>query len=125
MYLYELMTGTLPFPSDELRALSVCVQLRVILEREVPPPSSRVPESKVASHVFRDLDAIVLSALAKDREGRSEYLGDGVYVSYDGFGIWMTAENGMEATDSIYLEPSVLRHLNEFYQLMTVPKPEA
>lgn len=52
--------------------------------------------------------------MAKDREGTQEYLGDGVYVVHDGFGIWMTAENGMEATDAIYLEPPVLKALDRF-----------
>ena len=23
------------------------------------------------------------------------YLGDGVYAAYDGFGVWLTAENGL------------------------------
>ena len=36
------------------------------------------------------------------------YLGDGVYVNCDGRGIWLTAENGIEATDRIFLEPEVL-----------------
>ena len=39
------------------------------------------------------------------------YLGDGVYAAHDGFGIWLTAENGIEATDAIYLEPEVLSAL--------------
>ena len=36
-----------------------------------------------------------------------EYLGDGAYVDFDGFSLILTAENGIEATDTIYLEPSV------------------
>jgi len=60
--------------------------------------------------------------MAKDRQGKAEYIGDGVYASFDGFGIWLTAENGMEATDAIYLEPAVLGHLNAFYQLIREPE---
>lgn len=42
------------------------------------------------------------------------YLGDGVYAAHDGFGIWLTAENGLSAADAIYLEPSVLAELMRF-----------
>ena len=45
---------------------------------------------------------------------KSEYLGDGVYASYDGFGIWLTAEDGVEATDAIYFEPQILKSLQRF-----------
>ena len=31
---------------------------------------------------------------AKDREGKKQYLGDGVYAVHDGYGIWLTAEDG-------------------------------
>ena len=43
-----------------------------------------------------------------------EYLGDGVYAAHDGFGLWLTAENGLTATDAIYLEPGVLTALVQF-----------
>ena len=42
------------------------------------------------------------------------YLGDGVYAAFDGLGVWLTAENGAEATDSIYLESEVLIELRRF-----------
>lgn len=32
------------------------------------------------------------------------YVGDGVYAKFDGNGIILTSENGMEITNSIYLE---------------------
>ena len=35
------------------------------------------------------------------------YLGDGCYVDFDGYSLWLTAENGIEATDRICLEPAV------------------
>jgi len=37
-----------------------------------------------------------------------DYMGDGVYATFDGFQIKLTAENGIEAHDTIYLEPFVL-----------------
>jgi hypothetical protein len=39
------------------------------------------------------------------------YLGDGAYVQWDGFGVVLTAENGIEATDRVVLEPEVLGEL--------------
>lgn len=42
------------------------------------------------------------------------YLGDGAYVEFDGFGFILTAENGIEATDTIVLEPEHIINLNEF-----------
>jgi hypothetical protein len=36
-----------------------------------------------------------------------QYLGDGVYVDFENGMFKLTAENGYEATDTIYLEPSV------------------
>jgi hypothetical protein len=45
------------------------------------------------------------------------YLGDGVYVDFDHGAIKLTAENGVEATATIYLEFEVfyalLKHLNK------------
>ena len=42
---------------------------------------------------------------AVDRPGATahRYLGDGVYVVFDGFGVWLTVEHGLSATDAIYL----------------------
>lgn len=46
-------------------------------------------------------------------EGKS-YIGDGVYVSTDGFSIILTTENGVCATNEIYLEPLVLKNLADY-----------
>jgi hypothetical protein len=35
------------------------------------------------------------------------YLGDGVYVQFDGYDIILTTENGIERTNTIILEPEV------------------
>jgi hypothetical protein len=42
------------------------------------------------------------------------YLGDGAYASFDGYQIKLTAENGITATDTIYLEPQVMASLVTF-----------
>ncbi len=51
--------------------------------------------------------------MAKDRpaEWPKQYLGDGVYAAHDGYGVWLTAEDGWRATDGIYIEPPVLSSL--------------
>ena len=42
------------------------------------------------------------------------YLGDGVYVIYDGFGIWLHANHHEYPTDRVYLEPEMLPRLMDF-----------
>ena len=55
-----------------------------------------------------------IRAVDRTEATRRRYLGDGVYVAHDGFGVWLTAENGLAATDAIYLEPEVFRALVRF-----------
>jgi hypothetical protein len=42
------------------------------------------------------------------------YLGDGVYTSYDDFGIWLETSNGVTVTNAVYLEMPVLASLLEY-----------
>lgn len=49
---------------------------------------------------------------------KMDYLGDGVYTIYDGFGIWLYANDHKNPTDRIYLEPDVLVKLNNFAKRM-------
>lgn len=44
----------------------------------------------------------------------ASYLGDGVYAIFDGFGIWLHANDHEHPTDRVYLEPNVLESLVEF-----------
>lgn len=44
------------------------------------------------------------------------YLGDGAYARFDGYGVTLTAENGIEATDSVYLEPEVFAALLDYWE---------
>ena len=48
----------------------------------------------------------------------SDCLGDGVYAMFDGFGIWLHANDHQNPTDKIYLEPEVLAGLNRFIDRM-------
>ena len=43
-----------------------------------------------------------------------EYIGDGVYVYFDGYSIIMTTEDGIRATNTICLEPSVTSNLEDY-----------
>lgn len=40
--------------------------------------------------------------------GAESYLGDGLYVSHDGFQVRLRAGNGADDDNVVYLEPSVL-----------------
>lgn len=42
------------------------------------------------------------------------YVGDGVYVEHDGFGLVLTTEDGYSTTNRIVLEPDVLKDLVRF-----------
>ena len=41
--------------------------------------------------------------------GAKEYLGDGVYVQFDGGSIILATENGFETTNEIYLDGHVMK----------------
>ena len=38
---------------------------------------------------------------------KKKYIGDGAYVDYDGFGLILTTEDGINITNRIYLESDV------------------
>ncbi len=48
-----------------------------------------------------------------------DYLGNGVYARFDGFGIELRANNRLNPTDLIYLEPEVIKNINTFYLRVT------
>ena len=52
----------------------------------------------------------------------AEYLGDGVYAIFDGFGIWLHANSHDEPTDRVYLEPSVFSALTDFEKRSKSPE---
>ncbi len=74
--LYELLTGTTPFPEKRLRSASYQEMQRIIMEEEPEPPSTRLRQKSTASvpslatrhaPVSTDLDWIVMKCLEKDR----------------------------------------------------------
>jgi len=85
--LYELLTGSPPFSSKELRGAAFSEMLRMIREVEPPRPSTRLSSSdelpsiaanrklepsRLTRVVHGDLDWIVMKALEKDRGRRYE-----------------------------------------------------
>ena len=44
------------------------------------------------------------------------YLGDAVYVSFDGYQVWLSTTNGIGITNSIALEPPVYMHLLDYVE---------
>jgi len=45
---------------------------------------------------------------------QKEYLGDGVYAAFDGNGVILTTENGIRATNTIYLESATWDELQKY-----------
>src|SRR5437660_10849211 len=85
--LYELLTGSPPFTSKQLRSASFAEMLRIIREVEPPKPSTRLSSSeelpaiaarrklephKLTRLVRGELDWVVMKALEKDRGRRYE-----------------------------------------------------
>jgi len=81
--LYELLTGTTPFPEKRLRSASYQEMQRIIMEEEPERPSTRLlqtktfskstaPLSTLHSSLSTDLDWIVMKCLEKDRARRYE-----------------------------------------------------
>jgi hypothetical protein len=58
------------------------------------------------------------------------YLGDSVYAEFDGFGIWLTTNNGYpdDPRNKIYLEPQIVHGLSQFLErapkLLAVLNPQ-
>jgi hypothetical protein len=51
-----------------------------------------------------------------------DYIGDGVYVIYDGYSIWLHANHPDFPTDKVCLEPDVMKRLNEFAERVGMRK---
>ena len=51
---------------------------------------------------------------------KRDYIGDGVYVEYDGFGIIANANDCDNPTDSVYFEPSVVEAFIRFAKRMGI-----
>jgi len=47
-----------------------------------------------------------------------DYLGDGVYVAFDGYSFWLRINDHRNEASEICLEPQVLDHLDRFRKAM-------
>ena len=54
----------------------------------------------------------------KARPGTDEYIGDGVYASWDGFGVILDLRM-QDSTTRIYLEPEIFQRLVEYRDRIT------
>jgi serine/threonine protein kinase len=86
--LFELLTGTTPFPREELQAVGLDAMKQIIIEKEPPKPSTRISLSEPTLNTLAasrkvepkrlgllvrgELDWIVMKALDKDRSRRYE-----------------------------------------------------
>jgi hypothetical protein len=85
--LYELLTGSVPFPRQQLQSAAFTEMLRIIKEVEPPKPSTRLSNSgtlpsiaavrqtepkKLVAQMKGELDWIVMKCLEKDRGRRYE-----------------------------------------------------
>lgn len=46
------------------------------------------------------------------------YLGDGVYIMYDGFSLILTTEDGIRTTNRIFMEPEVYQALLNYVETL-------
>lgn len=49
------------------------------------------------------------------------YLGDGAYVTYNGQQLVLTTENGVDVTNTIFLEPEVFESLMRYARELNFP----
>ena len=49
-------------------------------------------------------------------ERKAHYIGDGLYVDFDGYSIWLKANNYERPTDTIALEPEVFNALVKYVE---------
>ena len=54
----------------------------------------------------------------REMKEKWEHIGDGVYVNFDGFGVWLHANSHDNPTDKIYLEPQILDSLINYVERM-------
>lgn len=53
---------------------------------------------------------------ATPEQQKPEYLGDGLYVEYDGWQVRLFASTGARTTNEVFLEPDVLRAFMRYVQ---------
>lgn len=55
-----------------------------------------------------------------------EYIGDGVYATFDGYQVWIWTSDGIRQSEKVAIEPTTLGRLNAYYKrVTTIPKVDA
>lgn len=49
-------------------------------------------------------------------KSNKQYLGNAVYVEFGGYQVKLTVSDGVYDTDTIYLDPEVMKSLIEYYE---------
>ncbi len=57
-----------------------------------------------------------------ERVMQRTYLGDGLYASFDGYQIALAASNGIHDTNTVYLEPGVIKSLMKYIESLNNKK---
>lgn len=57
-------------------------------------------------------------------KNKKQYIGDGVYVEFDGYNFILTTSNGYNTTNEIYLDRSVFKSLLIFVKTVDVSDQE-
>ena len=52
------------------------------------------------------------------------YIGDSVYVTFDGYGLILTTNNGLGPTNTIYLEPEVYESLAAYVKSLQAERKQ-
>ena len=52
----------------------------------------------------------------------AQYLGDGVYATFDGYQLWLHTSNGLEITNTLALELTVFQSLLDYATQMFGPR---
>jgi hypothetical protein len=58
-----------------------------------------------------------------DRRCPKLYIGDGVYIDFDGYALVLTTEDGVRVTNRIVLEPEVYRCLLRYVEVLKREPP--
>lgn len=91
----------------------------VMVEMENEDVAVECPQCKGTGYIAGADPAKKLPLIQYDaRSVDKEYLGDGLYVRFDGYQIWLTAENGVEVLDQVALESPVLFKFEDYLKRM-------
>lgn len=45
-----------------------------------------------------------------------KYLGDGVYIDFDGYAVTLTTEDGISVQNTVYMEPTIVKNFQAYIE---------